>query len=205
MSTTIASANKVGKSVNRNANEVSKSATASDKTQRVLETREQWAVIFNHCVSLVVALAKGEALPANARDGFAFGKVATQPHSRQYAQSLIGGFVSRKAGKFFAQTEGLKSAEAREKIALAILVGTKLGGSDAAKAKAILSKAEPKQAKTFAEAVLNAVQGQSDAVPPTEEKPAAKGTSPKGKKAEAKAQGKRGGKRGGAQKAAAKA
>lgn len=150
--TIAASANEVSK-INDNANE-----QKQVKTLRVLETREQWAVIFNHAVMLVATLAKGERLPDDPRKGFAFGKTAEQPHSRQYAQSLIGGFVSRKANKFFAQTVGLQTIEERTKIALAILTKTKLGTSDESKARSILSKAEPKQVRTFAEAVLNEVQ-----------------------------------------------
>lgn len=159
------------------ANVVSKSSTITTeqkpvKTQRVLETREQWVVIFNHTVSLVAALAMGESLPEEPRKGFAFGKMAEQPHSRAYAQSLIGGFVSKKAGKVFAQTEGLQTVEERTKIALAILLKTKLGGADESKASSILSKAEPKQARTFAEAVLNKVQAmkQPSEVAPMEQK-----------------------------------
>lgn len=71
---------------------------------------------------------------------------------------MIGGFVSKKANKFFAQTVGLQTVEERTKIAIAILLKTKLGGADESKARSILGKAEPKQAKTFAEAVLNGVQ-----------------------------------------------
>lgn len=160
------------------ANVVSKSSTANAavKTQRVLETRQQWAVIFNHTVSLVVAHIKGEALPSDPRKGFAFGTTKDAPHCRGYAQSLIGGFVSRKAGKVFAQTEGLKEQSDREKIALAILMATKLGTSDESKARSILGKAEPKQAKAFAEAVLNAVQASKPTaeVAPKEQKTAAK-------------------------------
>lgn len=158
---------------NATANVVSNNTqTANAKTQRVFETRDQWAVIFNHAVTLVATLAQGNTLPDDPRKGFAFGKVAEQPHSRQYAQSLIGGFVSRKANKFFAQTEGLKTIEERTKIAIAILIKTKLGGNDASKAQSILSKAEPKQVKTFAEAVLNVVQTSkpTDNVAPTEQK-----------------------------------
>lgn len=150
------------------AKAVESTTNATVKTQRVLETRDQWAVIFNHTVSLVVALVKGEDMPDDPRKGFAFGKIAEQPHSRQYAQSLIGGFVSKKAGKVFAQTEGLDEAR-RNEIAMTILLKTKLGGGDATKAKGILSKAEPKQARAFAEAVLNGVQTL------TAQKPASKG------------------------------
>lgn len=169
------------------ANEVSKSSTAkaakqADKTQRVLETRDQWAVIFNHTVSLVATLAKGEALPTEPRKGFAFGGPKEQPHSRGYAQSLLAGFTSKKAGKVFAQTEGLKEQADREKIALAILLKTKLGGDNETKARSILGKAEAKQARAFAEAVLNVVQAVSvpTEVAPTEQEAAPKAKRTKG-------------------------
>ena len=216
-------------SVNSNASVASKSATATAKTQRVLETRQAWDVVFNHMASLVATLAKGESLCENPRDGFAFGKVADQPHIRGYAQSLLAGFVSRKANKFLGEVDGLKTIEDRTKIALAILTETKLGGKTTESAKALLSKAEPKQAKTFSEAVLNLVQNRTaeevapteqvaeetavspkgenptEATAPTEQKPKRKSSSPKGKKvAEDGEKPKRGGKRG-STKATAKA
>ena len=205
MATTTANATVGSKSVNINATVGSKSATAAAKTQRVLETREAWSVIFNHTVSLVAASAKGEPLCENPREGFAFGKAAEQPHSRGYAQSLLSGFVSRKANKFFAEVDGLKTSEERTKIALAILTATKLGGNTTEKASGILSKAEPKQAKTFAEAVLNLVQNEKPAAKTAapKEQVEVETASPKGKKATANAKGKRGGK--GGRKAAAKA
>ena len=145
-----------------NANVVSKSATANAatqpvKTQRVLETRDQWVVIFNHAVSLVVMLTKGEALPKDARKGFAFGTTKEAPHCRQYAQSLIGGFLTGKAGKVLAQHEVLASREKREEIACNLLLQTSIAKDGQAGAKRILSKAEPKQAKAFANAVLTAL------------------------------------------------
>lgn len=166
-----------------NLNVVEKSSTANAekavKTHRVLETRSQWLVIFNHAVSLVVALAKGEALDDDPRKGFAFGKVADQPHSRAYAQALLVGFVSRKAGKVFAQTKGLADQADREKIAKAILTSCKLAlKGDAA---ATLNKVEPKQAKTFAEAVLSELN-KTDKPSPTEKKTKTKAASPKEKK-----------------------
>ena len=128
----------------------------ANKTHRVLASRDQWAVIYNHTLSLVVTLTKGEALPEDPRKGFAFASKADDEQRLccKYAQSILAGFVSGKAGKVFAQTEGLKSAEERTKIALAILLKTKLGGKDTTSAQGILGKAEPKQARTFAEAVL---------------------------------------------------
>ena len=146
-------------------------ATAQEqpvKTQRVLETRDQWVVIFNHTVSLVATLVEGKDLPTDPRKGFAFGAVKEQPHSRAYAQSLLAGFASKKAGKVFAQTEGLNDATKRHELAIAILLKTKLGGGDATKANSLLSKAEPKQAKAFAQAVLAALNPKGVAEPTTE-------------------------------------
>jgi hypothetical protein len=220
--TTNATAKAVENSVNRNASVASKSATATTseaskpKTQRVLETRDAWSVIFNHTVELVVKCAKGETLSEEDRKGFAFGKVADQPHSRGYAQSLLAGFVSRKANKFLGGIMGeadcLSTIEGRTKIALAILTATKLGGKTTESAKGYLSKAEPKQAKTFSEAVkaaLNVVQAveltfevapteqvEAEVVAPKEQEKPKRRRSPKGKNAEDGSKPKRGGKRG---------
>ena len=206
MATTTSRASEASNTVNSNASVASKSATqASAKTQRVLETRDSWSVIFNHTVALVAKCAKGETLSEADRKGFAFGKVIDQPHSRGYAQSLLSGFVSRKANKFLGEVDGLKTIEERTKIALAILTATKLGGNTTEKAKALLSKAEPKQAKTLSEAVkaaLNVVQAVDEeaVVAPTEQ--------PEAKKAADGSKGKRGGSKGtrkGTRKAADKA
>ncbi|MBR5607529.1 MAG: hypothetical protein IKW44_03995 [Bacteroidaceae bacterium] len=225
--TTNATAKAVENSVNANATVGSKSTTAAAKTQRVLETRQAWDVVFNHMAGLVASLAKGESLCENPRDGFAFGKVADQPHIRGYAQGLLAGFVSRKANKFLGEVDGLKTIEDRTKIALAILTATKLGGKTTETAKVQLSKAEPKQAKTFSEAVLNLVQNRTaeevapteqvaeetavspkgenptEVAAPTEQKPKRRSSSPKGKKAaEDGSKPKRGGKRGSTKAAA---
>lgn len=134
------------------ANEVSKQTNteAKPKTQRVLESRADWERIFTHTCKLVVSVANGDELDATSRDGFSFAKVAVAPHSRAYAQSLLAGFASKKADKFTVGS-ALSEQDTRRKIALAILKATKLGGKDA---QAMLSKAEPKQAKSFCEAVL---------------------------------------------------
>ena len=108
------------------------------------------------------------------------------------------------------EADCLSTIEGRTKIALAILTATKLGGKTTETAKVWLSKAEPKQAKTFSEAVkaaLNVVQAVEEPaeVAPTEQPKAKKAASPKGKKAaEDGSKPKRGGKRG-STKAAAKA
>ena len=228
MATTTIRANEVSnKSVNANATVGSKSATAIAKTQRVLETRESWSVIFNHTVALVAKCAKGETLSEDDRKGFGFGSAKDQPHSRGYAQSLLAGFVSRKANKFLGGVMGeadcLTTIEGRTKIALAILTATKLGGKTTESAKALLGKAEPKQAKTFCEAVkaaLNVIQcveetaeavapteqAEAEVVAPTEQKPKRRRSSPKGKTAEADgSKPKRGSGRGRTQKIADKA
>lgn len=170
-----------------NANVVSKSTTVNAassqpvKTQRVLETRDQWLVIFNHAVSLVVMLVKGEKLPKDARKGFAFGTTKEAPHCRAYAQSLIGGFLTGKAGKVFAQHEVLANHENREQIACNLLINTSLAKDGPAGAKRILAKAKPKQAKAFATAVLSALAATTvPEVAPKEQKGKSKS---KGKKA----------------------
>lgn len=167
-----------------NLNIVEKSSIANAekqvKTHRVLETRSQWLVIFNHAVSLVVTLAKGEALDDDPRKGFAFGKTGDQPHIRLYATSLLVGFCSRKAGKVLAQTKGLADQADRTKIAKAILDACKLSSKNGG-FEATLNKVEPKQAKTFAEAVLSELN--KTAKPsPTEKKTETKAASPKEKK-----------------------
>lgn len=151
------------KSVNLNANTnvvgEGKSVTASDerKTQRVLETREQWSVVYDHCVKLVVALVKGEALPEDPRKGFAFGKKLTteQPHIKSYALGLLNGFCSPKGRKTFAAAkyEVLVSDEKRQTIALAIVKQARLAPQD--RIEAVLSKAEKKQPRSFCESVLS--------------------------------------------------
>lgn len=97
-------------------------ADSKPKTQRVLETRDQWSAIFAHTVALLAAAVKGEALPDDPRKGYAFGKPQVEPHSRQYAQSLLAGFASKKAGKVFTQHEVLADQAKREEIAIAILL-----------------------------------------------------------------------------------
>ena len=151
-----------------NANVVSKSATANAatqpvKTQRVLETRDQWVVIFNHAVSLVVMLTKGEALPKDARKGFAFGPASNGSHTRNYAKSLIWGFATNKALKGLKSQDGKKDLKVldeltdkakRVKIAIAILTDCSLVKGDSKAIEASLNKVEPKRERVFAESVL---------------------------------------------------
>ncbi len=168
-----------------------KQPSNSPKTHRVLETRDQWAAIFAHTVTLVVASVKGEALPDDPRKGYAFGKISAEPHSRQYAQSLLAGFTSKKAGKVFAQHEVLADQAKREEIAIAILLKTKLAkaSSDAEDSKTAarrtLSRAEAKQGRTLAEAVLAALGEAKQAEPKADATP--KGVEAKPKKSAKKA------------------
>lgn len=155
---------KTSKSATANNEVVAQSATAPEQaaakqplTRRVKETRDQWQVVFDHTVALVVASARKADLPDDPRKGYAFGALKDQPNIRAYAQGLLAGFASPKAGKVFAQHEVLASAETRHEIAIAILLATKLGSADRAKAESILSKAEKKQAKSLAQAVLAAL------------------------------------------------
>jgi len=141
------------------ANEVSETTkTDKPKTQRVLETRGDWEQIFNQCVALVATLVKGKALDENCREGFHFVKVADAPHSRGYAKALLTAFSSQKADKFLANAKNpsLAMQEKRQKIALQVLLASKLA-KDESKALEVLTKGEKKQCKTFCEAVLNAI------------------------------------------------
>lgn len=166
-------------------------ADSKPKTQRVLETRDQWSAIFAHTVALLAAAVKGEALPDDPRKGYAFGKPQVEPHSRQYAQSLLAGFASKKAGKVFTQHEVLADQAKREEIAIAILLKTKLAkassGAEDAKtaARRTLSKAEAKQGRSLAEALLAALGEAKQSEPKADATP--KGVEAKPKKSAKKA------------------
>ena len=73
----------------------------SNSTRRVVETRDQWVVIFDYAVSLVVAYTRGHKPEGNLREGFAFGSTTEQPHSRAYAKSLIWAIATNKAMELF--------------------------------------------------------------------------------------------------------
>lgn len=165
-------------------------ADSKPKTQRVLETRDQWSAIFAHTVALLAAVVKGEALPDDPRKGYAFGKPQVEPHSRQYAQSLLAGFASKKAGKVFAQHEVLADQAKREEIAIAILLKTKLAKASSGAenpetaARRILSK-DAKQGRSLAEALLAALGEAKQTEPQVEATP--KGVKAKPKKSAKKA------------------
>lgn len=137
-------------------------SVSSTKTQRVLESRDDWSVVFDHTVSLIVSTLKGGSLDKTSRKGYAFkankrdddGKaIITQPHIKPYAVGLLAGFASKKASKFLKETS-LADVD-RTEIALAILKATKLSGETTEQAQKTLSKAEPKQVRRLCIEVLN--------------------------------------------------
>ena len=154
-------ATKGSKNVTKNAEKQVKNQGA---TQRVVVTRDEYAVVYDHAVSLVVAYALGQT-PEKPREGFAFGPIANGSHTRNYAKSLIWGFATSKAGKAIkAQKsfEELADKTNREKIAIAILSDCSLVKGDSKAIAASLSKVEPKREKTFAEAVLTGLKAATE-------------------------------------------
>lgn len=159
---------------------------------RCIETRDQWDVIFAHSVALVVAHIRRQHVD-NPRNGYKFGKTDVQPHARGYAQSLLTGFTTSKAGKALAENDDLADKANRVKIATAILISTKLakgnnkGESDEQAAQRMLGKTEPKREKAFAQAVLAELakpveQPKADGPKTTPSKGGSKGGKKGGKK-----------------------
>lgn len=175
------------KSKNVSKNAAEQQVKNANTTRRVVETRNQWDVIYNHTVSLVVAYTRGQK-PTEPRKGFGFGAIAEQPHSRAYAQSLLVGFLTSKAGKALKGCDELASRESREKIAIAILLDTKLAKDGDEGAKRIMAKSEPKREKSFAEAVLTELaKPQAEPTPKgVEDKAEQPETAPKGAKGKGK-------------------
>lgn len=155
-------------------------AKQQKSTRRINETRDLWENIFSHTVALVVAQVRGQHVD-DPRKGFGFGKVDVQPHSRAYAQSLLTGFTTSKAGKVLAAEDDLADKANRVKIATAILLATKLAKGGDEGAQRIMAKSEPKREKAFATAVLAAL-----AKPADEPKADEKASTPKGGKANGK-------------------
>ena len=157
------------------------SVNNANTTRRVVVTRDEYSVVFDHAVSLVVAYALGQS-PEKPREGFAFGPIANGNHTRNYAKSLIWGFATNKAGKTIKAQKGfeeLAEKANREKIAIAILTDCTLVKGDSKAIAASLAKVEPKRERVFAEEVLSGLNAA-----------ATKATTPKGgrgKKSETKA------------------
>lgn len=179
---------------NENNNAVNNNAANSPK--RVVVTRDEYAVVYDHAVSLVVAYSCGHKVE-DPRKGFAFGPAANGNHTRFYAKSLIWGFATNKAGKAIALQgyDNLTDKSKREKIAIAILTDCKLIDSKAVASS--LAKVEPKRERVFAESVLAGLQ--------SEEKKAATPKGSKNTKSETKATAPKGSKAKGESKPKAKA
>lgn len=129
-------------------------------TLRVVETRDMWAVVFDHTATLLARVANGETVEQEDREGFAFGKgvdkdgkpkrlaLKEQPNIRPYMLSLLAGFASRKGYKH-AKGTALADRDLgslAEQVFLAIYPK----GDYANK----VGKAEPKQAKSIIGAVI---------------------------------------------------
>jgi len=179
------------KNVNTKAAKQQVENPQANSPKRVVETRDMYEVIFNHSVSLVVAYTLGHK-GENPREGFAFGSVATQPHTRGYAKSLIWGFVTSKAGKVLKDLDEVAKAEDRKKIAIAILTDCNLVKGDSKAIETSLAKVEPKRERVFAESVLAGLKAAAEKPATTpkggkskgESKPkTTKATAPKGSKA----------------------
>ncbi len=142
---------------------VTKSETANAQkgaTLRVVETREMWAVVFDHTATLLAMAVKGEAFGKDENEGFAFGKttdkngktqkLATklQPNIRPYSYSLLAGFASKKGYKH-AKNTPLGNLELEEFAKTVFLSLHPSGDFDK-----LVGKAEPKQAKSLIQAVI---------------------------------------------------
>ena len=143
-----------------------KSATATtpkggNTPTRVVETRDMWAVVFDHTATLLARVCNGEAVEGKEDlEGFAFGKTTDkegktrrvslkeQPNIRPYFHSLLAGFASKKGYK---AARGTKLGDFNlEEIAEKVFVGLHPKGDFAGK----VGKAEPKQAKSLVTAVI---------------------------------------------------
>lgn len=147
----------------RNNEVVNPQNATADKqptTLRVVETRDMWAVVFDHTATLLARAANGEAVDKDDQKGFAFGKGQTkdgkerklapkeQPNIRPYMLSLLAGFASRKGYKH-AKGTALADADLTL-LAKQVFNGIYPKGDFANK----VGKAEPKQAKSLIAAVI---------------------------------------------------
>lgn len=182
----------------------STSATEQAQSRRLWESRDMWRVVFDHTVALITLTLKGEKLPENPRDGFAFGKGAVtkdgkalklsvskdQPHIVGYAAQLLAGFGSyatKKATKALAevgvQNEVLSSNVERMAIASQLAEACKLAtqGDGASRLRREIDAHHAKQGNALILAVAAAL---SEAKPTeTEAEATPKGVEEKPKKA----------------------
>ena len=134
----------------KGVNTESKNAVKNaNTTQRVVVTRNEYDVVFDHAVSLVVAYSRGQQVE-KPREGFAFGPASNGSHTRNYAKSLIWGFATSKAGKVLKDLDDLSDKAKRVKIAIAILTDCSLVKGDSKAIEASLAKVEPKRERVFA-------------------------------------------------------
>lgn len=179
---------------NENKNNVN---NAANSPKRVVVTRDEYTVVYDHAVSLVVAYSCGHKVE-DPRKGFAFGPASNGSHTRNYAKSLIWGFATNKALKGLKAQDGKKDLKVldeltdkakRVKIAIAILTDCSLVKGDSKAIEASLNKVEPKRERVFAEAVLaGLIAEETKATTPkggkNTKKSDTKATAPKGSKAE---------------------
>ena len=153
---------------------------AANSPKRVVVTRDEYTVVYDHAVSLVVAYSCGHKVE-DPRKGFAFGPATNGSHTRNYAKSLIWGFATNKALKGLKAQDGKKDLKVldeltdkakRVKIAIAILTDCSLVKGDSKAIEASLNKVEPKRERVFAESVLAGLMAEET-----------KATTPKGGKA----------------------
>ncbi len=138
----------------------SATATKPATTQRVVETRDMWNVVFDHTAKLLAMAVKGEAFGKEENDGFAFGKTTDkngkvqklaskmQPNIRPYSYSLLAGFASKKGYKH-AKDTALANLDLEE-VAKTVFSNLHPSGDF----DKLVGKAEPKQAKSLVQAVI---------------------------------------------------
>ena len=141
-----------------------KSATATtpkggNTPTRVVETRDMWAVVFDHTATLLANALKGQLPTTDDQSALPFGKTTTkdgktrrltkgeQPNIRPYFYSLLAGFASKKGIKHSKGTA--LEAFNLEEVALSVCTGLYPNFKPDN-----LSKAEPKQAKSLVAAVI---------------------------------------------------
>lgn len=136
--------------------------------KRVVETRDMWAVVFDHTAELLAKAVNGVAVTPDDTDGFAFGKKVSrneetkaievaakrslaakeQPNIRGYLYSLLAAFGSKKGIKHSKGTalENLDLYEVAKSVAFGLWPSFKWDK--------LVGEAEPKQAKSLIAAVI---------------------------------------------------
>lgn len=136
--------------------------------KRIVETRDMWAVVFDHTAELLAKAVNGVAVTPDDVDGFAFGKqvkrneetdtlevaakrslaAKDQPNIRGYLNSLLAAFGSKKGIKHSKGTalETLDLYEVAKSVAFGLWPKFDWDKQ--------VGKAEPKQAKSLIAAVI---------------------------------------------------